>query len=64
MWPKDYKDYPKDSPLKKERVESGKGIIGCEMHESNGWGTSFHCPRSRTPLKVDRPNVNSETAND
>lgn len=42
MWPKDYKDYPKDSSLIKEKVDSGKGIIGCEMHESNGWGNSFH----------------------
>lgn len=64
MWPKDYKDYTKDAPLKKEIVESGKGIVGCEMHESNGWGNSFHCPRSRTPIKVDRPIVNSRVVND
>ena len=47
MWPKSYKDYPKDKALKKERVEPGKGIIGCEMHEVNGWGNSMHQPRPR-----------------
>ncbi|MEC7838871.1 MAG: hypothetical protein VX777_02390 [Chlamydiota bacterium] len=47
MWPKEYKDYPKDSPLKKERVSTGKGIIGCEMHEHNGWGETSHRPKPR-----------------
>jgi hypothetical protein len=46
MWPKSYKDYPKDTPLVKQRVESGKGIIGCEMSEPNGWGESYHNPVS------------------
>lgn len=45
MWPKSYKDYPKDKTLKKEKVESGKGIVGCEMHEINGWGNTHHTPR-------------------
>ncbi len=45
MWPKVYRDYPPDHPLKKYRVEPGKGIIGCEMHELNGWGNSLHVPR-------------------
>lgn len=44
MWPKLYRDYPLDKPLIKHRVESGKGIVGCEMHELNGWGTSYHLP--------------------
>jgi hypothetical protein len=39
MWFKEYRDYPIDRPLIKEPVESGRGIIGCEMHEINGWGT-------------------------
>lgn len=38
MWPKIYKDYPPDTPLKKERVKQGKAISGCEMCELNGWG--------------------------
>ena len=41
MWFKEYKDYPIDSPLKKERVKPGKGFSGCEMPELNGWGESF-----------------------
>lgn len=40
MWPKEYKDYPKNAPLKKERVSPLNGIIGCEMCEQNGWGDS------------------------
>lgn len=42
MWYKEYRDYPPDSPLKKERVTQGKGLIGCEMHEYNGWGHTYH----------------------
>lgn len=42
MWPKNYKDYPVDEPLIKEKVETGKGIVGCEMHERNGWGDEIH----------------------
>ena len=45
MWHKEYEDYPIDEPLRKERVESGKGIVGCEMHEINGWGQTLHSPK-------------------
>lgn len=45
MWPKFYRDYPEDKPLIKQRVQPGKGIIGCEMHELNGWGMTQHIPR-------------------
>lgn len=38
MYPKNFKDYPTDAPLKHEKVDSGKGIVGCEMHEQMGWG--------------------------
>jgi hypothetical protein len=38
MWHNTYKDCPHDTLLKKEEVSPGKGIIGCEMHERNGWG--------------------------
>ncbi len=44
MWPKFYRDYPVDSNLKKDTVEPSHGIIGCEMHDLNGWGLSFHVP--------------------
>lgn len=44
MWPKVYKDYPPDTDLKHEQIESNKGIVGCEMHELNGWGDSLHRP--------------------
>jgi hypothetical protein len=42
MWPKAYKDYPKDTSLIQQKVEPSKGIIGCEMHDINGWGESHH----------------------
>lgn len=47
MWFKEYRDYPTDKPLIKEQVESGHGIIGCEMHDLNGWGTHLHQERSK-----------------
>jgi len=42
MWPKSYRDYRLDESLIKNQVEPSRGIIGCEMHELNGWGTSLH----------------------
>lgn len=42
MWPKEYKDYPPDKPLTHQQVRANKGIIGCEMHDLNGWGNSLH----------------------
>lgn len=42
MWPKAYKDYLRDKPLIKHQVTSGRGIVGCEMHDINGWGNSWH----------------------
>jgi len=47
MWPKRYKDYPVDKPLKQEVVESGQGIVGVEMHDINGWGREHHQPVKR-----------------
>lgn len=44
MWEKEYRDYPPDSTLKKYAVEPNKGIVGCEMHELNGWGNKIHIP--------------------
>lgn len=45
MYFKEFQDYPVDTPLVKEKVYPGKGIIGCEMHEINGWGTHLHAPK-------------------
>jgi hypothetical protein len=42
VWRSIYKDYKPDGKWIKEEVESGKGIIGCEMHELNGWGNNIH----------------------
>jgi hypothetical protein len=47
MWFKEYRDYKIDRPLIKEKVEPGHGIIGCEMHELNGWGTELHQMRPK-----------------
>ncbi|MFT4552910.1 MAG: hypothetical protein ACI9S8_001542 [Chlamydiales bacterium] len=44
MWYNSYKDCPPDEPLFKNQVEPNKGIIGCEMHERNGWGEKQHIP--------------------
>ncbi|MCE5315892.1 MAG: hypothetical protein LLG04_00835 [Parachlamydia sp.] len=44
MWHKEYRDYPTDSPLIKNQVGPSKGIIGCEMHDLNGWGNNLHIP--------------------
>jgi hypothetical protein len=42
MWFKEYRDYETDKPLIKEQVDPTDGIIGCEMHDLNGWGTTVH----------------------
>ncbi len=42
MWPKEYRDYKMDEPLIKNQVQPSKGIIGCEMHDLNGWGNTLH----------------------
>lgn len=45
MWFKEYRDYPIDTPLIKYKVEPGHGIVGCEMHEINGWGNTLQWQR-------------------
>jgi hypothetical protein len=47
MWFKQYRDYPIDGPLIQEKVETGHGIIGCEMHDLNGWGNEIHHVKRR-----------------
>lgn len=55
MWPKSYKNYPRDEELIKYPVEPGKGIIGCEMHELNGWGNSLHIhPKKKRKGLIER----------
>lgn len=44
MWLKEYRDYPRDTPVIKEQVEPTQGIIGCEMHEIYGWSNRLHMP--------------------
>lgn len=42
MWKNTYKDYKPDENWIQEKVEPGHGIVGCEMHELNGWGNNLH----------------------
>lgn len=42
MWYRFFKDYPPDTPQIHEPVQPGDGIIGCEMHEINGWGDELY----------------------
>ncbi len=49
MWPKSYKDYKVDQDMIKYPVEPSHGIIGCEMHEINGWGNQLHIPHKKKP---------------
>jgi len=42
MWHNTYKDYKQDESWIQEKVETGNGIIGCEMNELNGWGEIYH----------------------
>lgn len=37
MWEKKYRDYPPGASLKKCKLETGKGLVGCEMNEPFGW---------------------------
>ena len=52
MWPKSYRDYQLDKPLIKYQVQPSHGIIGCEMHDLNGWGNSLHIPQGRFQRQV------------
>ncbi len=52
MWFREYRDYKIDAPLKKEQTAPGQGLIGCEMHELNGWGEEYHTPISHKKLGI------------
>jgi len=47
MWFKEYRDYKIDEALVKEKICSGRGLTGCEMHEINGWGNTLHQPKKK-----------------
>jgi hypothetical protein len=47
MWDKEFRDYKRDQPLIKERIETGKNFSGCEMHELNGWGNTLQHPKKK-----------------
>lgn len=51
MWEKEYKNYPTDTSLKKYKVEPSRGIVGCEMHDLEGWGYTLHVPPSKAKRK-------------
>lgn len=44
MWKNTYKDYLLDGEFIQEPREPGRGIIGCEMHEIQGWQHAYHLP--------------------
>jgi hypothetical protein len=44
MWWKAFRDYPPHQSVKQQQVEAGRGIVGCEMHDLNGWGEEYHHP--------------------
>jgi hypothetical protein len=55
MWHKEYRDYETDQPLIKCQVYPEDGIIGCEMHDLNGWGNTIHKPLNlKTAVKDDK----------
>lgn len=45
MWWIEYEDYKPDRPLIKDEVGPLQGIVGCEMHDLNGWGGDYHVYR-------------------
>lgn len=51
MWFREYRDYKIDDPLIKEKVSPSNGIIGCEMHDLNGWGEGYHIVRQKGKRK-------------
>lgn len=50
MWHREFRDYKTDTSLVKYKVEPGKGIYGCEMHDINGWGEQHHIPKRKSNL--------------
>lgn len=48
MWYREYKDYPPDTRLIQNPLISGSELVGCEMHERNGWGDTHHIPIRNT----------------
>lgn len=42
MWYREYENKKNDESLIQVKVETGKGIVGCEMHDLAGWGQTHH----------------------
>jgi hypothetical protein len=40
VWKNTYKDYKPNDKFIQTKVETGKGISGCEMNEAYGWEKS------------------------
>ncbi len=59
MWPKQFRDYPQDTPLVLYPVWPGRALIGCEMHELNGWGNTLHIPQG-TSVPTGQPYKNQK----
>lgn len=51
MWHKEFKDYPIDTPLRKEPLNK---ITGVEMQELNGWGNTHELPKPRKETFIRR----------
>jgi len=49
MWWIEYNDYKPDQPLIKDEVTPLHGIVGCEMHDLNGWGLGYHIYKEPEP---------------
>jgi hypothetical protein len=47
MWKNSYKDYKPNEKFIQSKIETGKGIIGCEMNESYGWGQKHESTKER-----------------
>ena len=50
MWKNRYRDYALDLDWSQEKVEPRAGIIGCEMHEINGWGENYEPEEKSKPF--------------
>jgi hypothetical protein len=53
MWHNTYRDYTLDGEMLKNRVGSGKGIIGAEMSEIQGWGEAYHESAEKPPKTLE-----------
>ena len=52
MWKNVYRDYKPNQDWIQVKVEPCRGIIGCEMHEVQGWGKK-KLPQPKKRVKKD-----------